>query len=184
MTSVRSKIAAMAVLLAAMAPAGCADGPVGNRAVPEPAKAIDLQRYLGRWYELARYENRFERGCEAVTADYTVRPDGSVDVINTCREGSPAGKASSAEGHATVVPDSDGAKLKVSFFWPFYGDYWVLDHGDEYDWAIVGEPGGTFLWILSRDATPGQAVLERHLQRARALGYDIGMIRVTAQPPG
>jgi apolipoprotein D and lipocalin family protein len=177
----RTRLAA--AIVGASLLSGCASGPVGNTAVPEPAKAVELDRYVGRWYELARYENRFERGCEGVTAEYTARPDGSIDVVNTCREGSTGGKASEAEGHATVVPGSNGTKLKVSFFWPFYGDYWVLDRGDDYDWAIVGEPEGEFLWILSRDPTPGQAVLERHLQRARELGYDMELVRITQQPP-
>ena len=174
----------MLVLMLAMAMlAGCASGPVGNSSVPEPAKAVDVERYVGRWYELARYENRFERGCEGVTADYKLRPDGSLDVVNTCREGTTDGKSSSADGHATVVPDSNGAKLEVSFFWPFYGDYWVLDRGDDYEWAIVGEPGGTFLWILSRDATPPPEVMEGHIKRVRELGYDTKLLRITAQPP-
>ncbi|HEX2529660.1 MAG TPA: lipocalin family protein [Geminicoccus sp.] len=173
----------LALAVAAMLLAGCAAGPVGNRAVPEPAKPVELERYMGRWYELARYENRFERGCEGVTADYSLRPDGTVDVVNTCREGSPGGEASAADGHATVVPDSNGAKLKVSFFWPFYGDYWVLDRSQDYEWAIVGEPEGRFFWILSRDPTPGQAVLDQHLQRARELGYDMSLVRITRQPP-
>jgi apolipoprotein D and lipocalin family protein len=64
----------------------CAQGPVGNANVPEPAKAVELNRYLGRWFELARYENRYEKGCEAVTADYSLRPDGGIRVINTCRQ--------------------------------------------------------------------------------------------------
>lgn len=164
--------------------AGCASAPSGNDSVPEPAKPVELERYVGRWYELARYENRFEKGCEGVTADYTAQPDGSIGVVNTCREGSPDGKASTAEGHAEVVPGSQGAKLKVTFFWPFAGDYWVLDRGDDYDWAIVGEPSGTYLWILSRDPTPGKDVLDAHLQRARALGYDLNLVRLVQQPPG
>nr|WP_027136217.1 lipocalin family protein [Geminicoccus roseus] len=170
-------------MLAGLGLAACASGPSGNDSVPEPAKAVDLERYLGRWYELARYENRFETGCEGVTADYTVRPDGGIDVINTCRKGSPSGPVETAEGYAEPVPGSDGAKLDVTFFWPFYGDYWVLDRGEDYEWAIVGEPSGEYLWILSRDPEPGQEVLERHLQRAKELGYDLDLIKIVEQPP-
>ena len=158
--------------------------PSGNKTVPEPVKAVDLSRYMGRWYELARYENRFETGCEGVTADYALDLDGKVEVVNTCRQGGVDGKKKSSAGRAAVVPDSRGAKLKVTFFWPFSGDYWVLDHGDDYDWSIVGEPSGEYLWILSRDPTPGKAVLDRHLRRAKELGYDQGLLRLTEQPQG
>jgi len=171
------------LLILALALAGCVSGPSGNAAVPQPAKPVDLERYLGRWYELARYENRFERGCEGVTAEYSQRPDGMIGVLNTCREGAPDGKARAAEGRAKVVEGSDGAKLKVAFFGPFFGDYWVLDRADDYSWAIVGEPSGRFLWILSRDPAPGQAVVDGHIARAAALGYDTTMIKRVAQPP-
>ncbi len=172
-----------AFLILALALAGCASGPSGNAAVPQPAKAVDLERYLGRWYELARYENRFERGCEGVTAQYSKRPDGMIAVLNTCRDGAPDGQARAAEGRAKVVEGSDGAKLKVSFFGPFFGDYWVLDRADDYSWAIVGEPSGKYLWILSRDPAPGEAVIAGHIARAAALGYDTAMIRRVQQPP-
>ena len=99
----------------------------GNPSVPEPAKPVDLERYLGRWFELARFENRFERGCEGVTAEYRRRPDGLIEVVNTCRKGSPAGPRRVARGRAKRVPGSGNAKLKVSFFGPFFlGDYWIL----------------------------------------------------------
>ena len=172
-----------AILIFVLALAGCASGPSGNAAVPQPARPVELERYLGRWYELARYENRFERGCEGVTAEYGKRPDGMISVLNTCRDGAPDGKARAAEGRAKVVEGSDGAKLKVSFFGPFFGDYWVLDRADDYSWAIVGEPSGQYLWILSRDPAPGEAVIEAHIARAAALGYDTAMIRRVQQPP-
>ncbi len=158
---------------------------VGNQRVPEPAKPVDLARYLGRWYELARYDVGFERDCEGVTADYANRPDGLIDVINTCRCGTPDGRARMARARARVVPGSANAKLKVAFFGPFFaGDYWVLDHADDYSWSIVGEPSGRYLWILSRDPVPGEAARDALVERARAMGYDTGMLRFTRQPPG
>ena len=153
---------------------------VGNEHVPEPAKAVDLDRYLGQWYEFARYENRFERGCEAVTANYAKRDDGLVSVINSCREGGVNGKLKSSEGKAKIVPNSNNAKLKVSFFGPFYvGDYWVLDHADDYTWSIVGEPSGRYLWILTREAKPAAELRTALIDRARKLGYDVTLLRET-----
>lgn len=153
-------------------------------AVPEPAKPVDLNRYLGRWYELGRFENRFERGCEGVTADYEARPDGLIDVINTCHSRSPEEPRRVSRGRAKIVPRSGNAKLKVSFFGPFFfGKYWVLDHADDYGWSIVGEPSGRFLWILSRDPVPPETDYQDLLRRTRALGYDSNRVRRTLQSP-
>lgn len=176
------------VLLAGVAVAlgACATlqrGPVGNAAVPQPAKPVDLDRYLGRWYELARYEAGFQKDCEAVTADYSLLENGQVRVLNRCRQGAVDGPAKQSEGKAKVVADSQGAKLKVSFFGPFYvGDYWVLDHADDYSWSIVGEPSGRYLWILSREARPGAETVQALRHRVQALGYDLSLLRETQQP--
>lgn len=172
-------------LVIGVAAAGCAAftaGPSGNVDVPSPARTVDLDRYVGRWYEVARYENRFERGCEGVTADYWRREDGYIGVRNTCRQGQPGGPARQSEGRARVVPDSGNAKLKVSFWGPFFvGDYWVLDHADDYAWSIVGEPSGRFLWILTREPHPPAALVDTLYARAAALGYDVSLLRHTAQ---
>lgn len=172
---------AAGVLLLALALAGCAPaGPVGNSNVPKPTKSVDLTRYTGLWYELARYENGFERGCEGVTAEYAAKPNGEVAVLNTCRKGSPSGAAKTIEGSARVVPESGNAKLKVSFFGPFYvGNYWIIDRAPDYSWSIVGEPSGRYLWLLSR--TKSKSVLATMTRRAKALGYDTALLRVTAQ---
>jgi len=154
-------------------------GPVGNRTVPEPAKAVDLSRYAGLWYEIGRYENGFERGCEGVTARYTLRADGTVEVVNACRQGAVDGREKVAKAKAKVVPGSGNAKLKVSFFGPFYGDYWVLDRAEDYSWSIVGEPSGRYLWLLSRAAQPAPEVRETIMSRTRELGYDLSLLRPT-----
>jgi apolipoprotein D and lipocalin family protein len=153
-------------------------GPVGNASVPRPARSVDVSRYSGMWYELARYENGFQRGCEAVTAQYTAKPNGEVRVLNTCRDGSPRGPARTAEGSARAVPGSGNAKFKVSFFGPFYvGNYWVLDRAQDYSWAIVGEPSGRYLWLLSR--TKSRSMLSKLMGRADRLGYDTSILRTT-----
>ena len=155
-------------------------GPVGNSAVPQPAKPVDTARYIGLWYEIGRYENRFEKDCEGVTAEYRKRDDGLVEVINTCHKDSLSGPVKTAHGKAKILPGSDNAKLKVSFFGPFYvGDYWVLDHADDYSWSIVGEPSGRYLWLLSRTAKPDELTRNTIEARTRALGYDWSMVRMT-----
>lgn len=161
---------------------GCASMPVGNRTVPEPAKPVDIQAYAGLWYEIGRYDNRFERDCEAVTAEYRLRDDGKISVTNRCHVGGVAGRERVARGTAKVVPDSANAKLKVSFFGPFYGNYWVLDHASDYSWSIVGEPSGKYLWLLSRSAHPDPATRTLIETRVRQLGYDLNLIRPTLQP--
>ena len=184
MTSQRNKFAAALLLASALAVGGCTSllskHAVGNTAVPQPAKPVELSRYLGHWYELARYEQGFQKDCDGVTADYALREDGKVEVINTCRK--PDGSIKRATGKAKVVDTATGAKLKVSFFGPFYGDYWVLDHADDYSWSIVGEGSGRYLWLLSREANPGAAKLDALIARARAMGYDTSMLRLTRQP--
>ncbi|WCM18734.1 lipocalin family protein [Paraburkholderia bryophila] len=163
--------------------AACASvtgGRSGNTRVPQPARPVDLDSYLGRWYEFARYENRFEKGCEGVTADYAKRSDGLISVINRCRDGSIDGPLRISEGRAKIVADSANARLKVSFFGPFFlGNYWVLDHADDYSWSIVGEPSGRFLWILTRAEKPDSAMRAQLVNRASVLGYDTSMLRLT-----
>lgn len=174
----------LALSLAPLVLAGCAalgpKHPVGNQAVPEPAKAVDTQRYLGRWYEIARYEQGFQKDCDGVTADYSLREDGKIKVVNTCRK--PDGRITDAVGRAKIVDPATRAKLKVSFFGPFYGNYWVLDRADDYSWAIVGEPSGRYLWLLSREAVPAPATIQAQIARARELGYDTTLLRITRQP--
>ena len=172
---------ALTLAMSLVALEACVSGPVGNAHPPEPAKTVELDRYLGRWYEFARYDMMFERGCEGVTADYSLRPDGMIRVLNSCHAGAPTGPLKTAEGRAKRVGDALGAKLKVSFFGPFYADYWVLDRADDYSWAIVGEPSGRYLWILTRTPALTPAVRELVLDRARAMGYDLSLLRYTRQ---
>lgn len=159
--------------------AGLGSRPVGNTNVPPPAKSVELNRYLGLWYELYRYETPFQKDCEAVTANYSLNADGSIKVINSCLQKS--GKIKTATGKAKIKDADTNAKLKVSFFWPFSGNYWVLDHADDYSWSIVGEPSGTYLWILSREPKPSAEAKAALLDRAQSLGYDVSMLKETRQ---
>ena len=175
------RVLIVALFVAALA--ACAAGPRGNSAVPAPAKSVDLQRYKGLWYEFARYENRFEEGCEAVTAEYVPQPDGVISVKNSCREATVDGPLKVSTGKAKPAGDPKGAKLKVSFFGPaLMTNYWVLDHGDDYDWSIVGEGSGRYLWILTREPRPSAERRVELIARAKSLGYDTDMLRYTEQP--
>jgi len=158
-----------------------ANQPVGNASVPQPSKPVDVSRYLGKWYEQARYEASFQKGCEGVTAEYAQKPDGSVAVVNSCRQGSMTGTLKTAEATARVIDGSGGTKLKVTFFWPVEGDYWVLDRAPDYSWSIVGEPSGRFLWILTRNQTVSPRQYAALVGKAKALGYNTNMLRRTQQ---
>ena len=147
--------------------------PVGNENVPAPLKRVDLSRYIGQWYEIARYDQSFEQGCEDATAEYRLRPDGKIAVINRCND--EHGRAREAHGIAEIVDTQSNAKLRVSFFWPVRGDYWILDHADDYSWSIVGEPSGRYLWILARQL-PSEEETERLFKRTSELGYDTSML--------
>lgn len=159
-------VVAAAVLRRAWAGPEDAAGP----AVPT-VRHVDLTRYQGRWYEVARLPLRWEDKCAAdVTATYTLRPDAKVDVLNQCRKAD--GSMTSSHGWAKVVAaDGSNARLKVTFFWPFFGDYWILDLDPEYRWALVGTPNRKNLWVLSRSPKLESGVLEGLLQRARDLGF-------------
>jgi len=137
----------------------------------EAVPKVDLNLYTGRWYEIARYPNRFERKCDRdVTATYTLRADGKISVVNACttREG----KLTQAKGWAKVVDQKTGAKLKVTFFWPFFGDYWIIDLGPNYEYTVVGEPSRKYLWILSRTAKMDDKLYAEITSRLAAKGYD------------
>ena len=155
--------------------------PVGNAHVPEPAKPVSVQAYLGRWYEIARYEQSFQKGCEGVTADYSLRPSGKLAIVNTCRE--PDGRTRQAKALAYVVPNTGNTQLKVSFFGPIYiGNYWILDHAEDYAWAIVGDPSGRYLWILARKPVLPPTEVDALIARVQALGYDTSTLLRTKQP--
>ncbi len=147
---------------------------------PLPTVAqVDLARYAGRWYEIALLPNRFQRQCVADTqASY--RQDGErIEVVNRCRMAD--GRLDDIRGHAKVVPDSGNAKLRVTFFWPFYGDYWILALDEGYTEVLVGAPNRRYAWVLAREPQLPAARLEALLDRAAALGFDRGAFQRTPQ---
>lgn len=147
----------------------------------EVVPSVDLNRYAGTWYEIARLPNSFQRDCAGnTTATYTLRPGGEIAVRNECRKAD--GRRKSAQGTARVAGAKDpNAKLKVTFFWPFRGDYWIVDLDPEYRWAVVGEPSRRYLWILSREPRLDAALYEQIVQRAKQRGFDTGRLLKTRQ---
>jgi apolipoprotein D and lipocalin family protein len=142
---------------------------------------VDLTRYMGTWYDIASFPQRFQKGCTGTVATYTLRPDGTVEVLNRCARGALDGKVTAAKGRAKVVDRTTNAKLKVSFFWPFWGDYWVIDLGQDYEYAVVGHPNRNYLWILSRTPTMAPEVYEGILERLKQQHYDTTRLVRTLQ---
>ena len=174
--STESLLVAIGAILQVM-PMQAANSLPPMRVVP----SVDLARYAGKWYEIARLPNRFQRACVAnTTATYTVRPDGKITVLNECRAAD--GHVKSAKGTARVA-DAKGpnTKLKVSFFWPFSGNYWIIDLDPDYRWAVIGEPGRDYLWILSREPKLDEGLYTRIVERAKQQGYEVARLTKTAQ---
>ena len=160
---------------------GCAASTTVQRGLPElqAVERVDLQRYLGTWYEIASFPQSFQEGCTATKATYALREDGEIDVRNSCRDESLSGPERTAHGRARVVDTRTNAKLEVSFFRPFWGDYWVIELGEAYDYAVVGHPGRDYLWILSRTPTMEPARYDAILARLAERGYETTRLQRT-----
>lgn len=176
--NVRVVAVVTALVLAACAPSA-RDAAVGMSVV----QAVDLPRYMGRWYEIARIPNSFEAGCAGVTADYALQGDGTIRVVNSCRDGDVDGPLRQVEGQARVVAPG---KLKVGFVkWlPFAeGDYWLLDLAPDYSVAVVGAPKGNFGWILARSPAISPKAMQAAVAVMAANGYDTDRLELVKQGP-
>jgi apolipoprotein D and lipocalin family protein len=142
---------------------------------------VDVNRYMGTWFEIAKFPQRFQKGLVGVTAPYTLLPNGKVRVINSGYKEDFNGKLRTAKGKAWVVDTVTNAKLKVSFFWPFTGDYWILELGKDYEYAVIGEESRNYLWILSRTPQMDKAVYDELLKRLQDKGFDISKLETTPQ---
>ncbi|WP_419773721.1 lipocalin family protein [Halarcobacter sp.] len=140
---------------------------------------VDLDRYIGSWYEIARYEHKFEKDCKNVTATYSIKENDKIEVINRCTKMT-NGEKTEAIGEAYSV-DNTNAKLKVSFFWPFYGDYWIIMLDKNYSYAVISEPSKKYLWILSREKKLDEKIKEKILKRLEFLDYDLSKLIWTVQ---
>jgi len=136
-------------------------------------KAVDLKKYAGKWYEIARLPNKFEKGLECVTANYTILENEKVEVLNQGHSTSDHSKVETAKGKAYVPDKNEPAKLKVTFFWPFYGDYWIIELDEDYQYALVGDPSRKYLWILGRQKIMEEITIQKLLEVARKNGFDV-----------
>lgn len=157
----------------------------GANSVPslETVPRVELQRYLGKWYEIAKFPNRFQKGCDCATAQYSLRDDGDIRVENQCVKENENHTLKSTTGKAWIVDPITYAKLKVRFFWPFSGDYWIIDLGENYEYSVVSEPERNYLWILSRSPEILEPVYQGILERLREKDFDLTRLQKSRQIP-
>lgn len=156
----------------------------------EAVPSVDLERYAGRWYEIARLPNKFQKKCACcVTATYSLRDDGRLTVVNECQKAD--GQPNSVTGEARLA-DKDGptSKLEVrfapgflSFLGMVWGDYWVLELDPEYSYALVGDPKREYLWVLAREPELPDETYDGLLETARSMGFDVSQVQKTSQKP-
>lgn len=158
----------IALLLSALLLASCLGRPDGV----SPVEQLDTQRYLGTWYEVARLDHSFERGLSNVTADYSMREDGGLRVINRGYS-TEEGDWQQAEGRAYTIEEDQPGHLKVSFFGPFFGSYVVFELDPDYQYAFVAGNTTNYLWLLARTPAISDELKTHFLQRAKSLGFAV-----------
>lgn len=151
-------------------------GTAQSQKSPSVVTSVDLNRYKGMWYEIARLPNFFERKLKCTSALYTLRDDGRITVVNKGYYISDPKKSTSSKGIAWIPDKNSPAKLKVQFFWPFSGNYWIMDLDKEYKYVLVGDPSVKYLWILAREKKMDEATYKMLLQKAIDNGYDVRTI--------
>jgi lipocalin len=138
--------------------------------------SVDLKRYSGTWYEIARLPAFFEKNLKCVTATYTLRDDGKISVLNKGHKTDDPLKVSSSTGVAWIPDSKAPAKLKVQFFWPFSGNYWIMELDKDYNYVLVGDPSFKYLWILAREKTIDPLIYKMLLEHAVKAGFDVSPI--------
>jgi lipocalin len=142
---------------------------------------VDVKRYMGAWFEIAKLPQRFEKGLIGIKANYTLLPDGKVEVLNSGYKEGFNGKMKTIKGKAWVADTATNAKLKVSFFWPFTGNYWIIELGKDYEYAVVGDESRKYLWILSRTPQMDEALYNELLKRVQDRGFDVSKVEKVPQ---
>jgi apolipoprotein D and lipocalin family protein len=167
-----------------LASTACAHATTARNAPPAPLETVsfvDLQRYLGKWYEIASLPAPFQNHCVGSTAEYSLRQDGKINVTNRCFDKTFDGDIDEVSGKAWIVDTTTNAKLKVQFFWPFSGNYWVIDLDPEYSRAVVSEPSRKYLWILNREPRMAQDIYDGIISRLNDKGFDLSELKLTPQ---
>ncbi len=137
--------------------------------------SVDAQRYMGKWYDIASFPQRFQKDCKCTSAEYKLLNDETIEVFNRCID-SKTGKVKDVTGKAFIADKTTNAKLKVQFFWPFKGDYWVIELAEDYSYAVVSEPGKEYLWILSRTPKMDEQLYTGIVSRLKEKGFDTNKI--------
>jgi apolipoprotein D and lipocalin family protein len=171
----RAAVTVGLVIALASAVLGCrSDPPL------DTVSSVDLNRFQGQWFEIASFPRATQQGCQATTATYRTTSSTSMDVLNQCHLGSLDGPVRQASAHAVMGDTNAPGRLSVDFG-GFYGDYWIIDLGANYEFAVVGHPSRDYLWILSRTPSLDATVLAGIVARAQAKGFDVGRIVYTPQ---
>ncbi len=147
----------------------------------ETVPTVNLQQYSGKWFEVASFPQRFQKGCHCTTAEYTLTTKDYLIVENRCNKDSLNGNSLYIKGKVFAEKNTGNAKLKVQFFWPFKGKYWIIDLAPDYSYAVVGHPNRNYLWILSRTASMDDLLYQKIVSRIEAKGYDVSKILKTKQ---
>lgn len=140
---------------------------------------VDLEKYSGKWFEIGSIPEKHQKGCSNTIAEYSVTEEGYVKVVNSCNKDIIEETRDKAEGKAYPVKNSNNAKLKIEFQWPFKGDYWIMALGENYEYAMVGNPDRKYLWILSRTNELKSEIYDSLLKKAEDQGYDISKVKKT-----
>lgn len=154
---------------------------MSNNTALQTVPFVDIEKYTGLWYEIATFPQRFEKNCFCSTAHYTATDKGYIIVENQCNKGSIDGPKKGIKGKAFVEENSGNAKLKVQFFWPFKAKYWIIDLGEQYEYAVVSHPNRKYLWILSRTPNMEDRLLNEIKARLIAIGFDLSKLKRTVQ---
>lgn len=151
-----------------------------NKELPVVAH-VDLNKYIGKWYDIAHLPTRFQKGCACDNAEYSIINETTIRVVNSCVK---RGKPDVSEGKAFVKDKQTNAKLAVQFFWPFRGKYWIIDLADDYSYAVVGHPNRKYLWVLAREKNMDDATFDRIVAKAKDLGFPTAHLQRTNQACG
>ena len=160
---------------------GCISEQVNSQKTMKTVNPVDLERYVGTWYEIARFPHSFEKNLVGVTATYSLKNNGNIEVINQGYKNSLDGKLKRAKAFAKVPNPNEPGKLKVYFFWPFGGEYLILDLDEDYQWALVGSTSPNYLWILSRTPQIDRNLYQSIVDKAMELGYNVEKLELVLQ---